>query len=621
MRLNDKDFDDLEIEDIETVKKRVERKKRERKKRRGRGSRSFVVPVIAGAVILLIIIIGSIVSNSLAEKDFKVNADRAELFGGLMKDEAGIILNDSYEKETKAFLKDGKVYIPYDYIKENLNDWFYYDENEDKVLYTTPDGTDSYGSGDGITKISSILCLSSEVLRKYTNLDYIDHTGDEVPYIQIRNTWGQYKEAAVSKKTGVHKDRNKDSDILESLEKDEKVRVLDPGDEWTGIQTDKGLTGYVLTKNLTDYTDSEDTVPDNVPEMVFPSTEFNQKVVLGWHQVTNSDANKGVYDLLMKDNALNVLSPTWYSLKDTEGNISDISSEEYVKAAHDSGKQVWAVVDNFNWPDFKPVEGSEEVLGNTARRQTVIDSLVSSVKACGADGINVDFENLAGETGVDFAQFIKELSVSAHNAGLILSVDNYVPEAHSLHYYRGVQGKVCDFVVIMGYDEYNAASTEAGPVASLNYVENGIEKTLAEVDAGKVINGLPFYSRIWETDNGVVKSTRALPMTEAAETLSSHGVTPAWDEGSGCNYGEYESEGSLWRLWLEDRESMDAKLSIMDGYGLAGAAFWKLGLENDSVWPDIEAYATGNVVVNTETGNEKTGEGSVEAETGEEASE
>ena len=605
MRLNDKDFDDLEIENIETVKKRVERKKRAGGRKRRRGglqASSVLVPLAAAAVILLIIIIAGRIRSSVAEKDYRVNADIAALFGGLMSDEAGIILNDTVETETKAFIQGGTVYIPYDYVRENLNNWYYYDEKEDVVLYTTPEGTESFGGNDGITKISGTLCLSSDILKKFTDIEYKEYIDESAPYIYIRNSWGKHSEALAVKKTGVHSGMNKNSDILATLEKDDKVRILDAGNEWTSVQTEKGLSGYVLNKELDGYSDVTDSAPGNVPEMKFPTTSFNQKVVLGWHQVTNQDANQGVYDVIAKGSALNVLSPTWYSLKDNEGNITDLSSQEYVKAAHDAGKQVWAVVDNFNCLDFDVVDGTEAVLSDSGSRQKLVENLVSSVTACGADGINVDLENLAGETGVDFAQFIKELSVAGHEAGLILSVDNYVPEAHSMHYYRDVQGRVSDYVVIMGYDEYNAASTEAGPVASLNYVESGIEKTLVEVDASKIINGLPFYSRIWETDNGVVKSTRALPMTEAMETLSSHGVTPSWDDGAGCDYGEYESDGALWRLWLEDRDSMNAKLSIMDGYGLAGAAFWKLGLEDASVWPDIEAYALGNVASGGDSG-------------------
>lgn len=598
MKLHDKDFDDLEIEDLETIKKRVAKKKR-RNRRKGE-SEGFnippvVIPVIVALIILIILFSLTISHHSFPGlENIEVTADISESFGGLKDNEAGIILNDTYITESKALNEDGRVYLPYEFVKTELNDWFYHDENEDLILYTTPEGTDRIEEGNDAKEINGTFCLSSSLVKKYTNIDYEEYTGMGVPYIVIRNTWGKYSSASVVRKTGLYVSADKKSDVAAILNESDPVRILEAGNEWTKVENNEGLMGFVKNKDLGDYKDAEDTAPSTVPEMVFPSTTFNEKVILGWHQLMNQDANNLVGDIIAKDTSINVLSPTWYSLTDTEGGLKDNSSSYYVETSHNAGKQVWAVIDNFNTEGFSPAADTYEVLSYTSKRQQIIETLVASVKACGADGINVDFEELSGETGVHFAQFVKELSVASHDAGLIFSVDNYVPENYSQHYHREVQGKVCDFVVIMGYDEHNASSTEAGPVASLGFVENGIDKTLMDVDASKVINGLPFYTRIWETDNGAVKSTQAMSMTESAAILESHGVTPTWDDGAGCNYGEFEMRGSLWKVWLEDEKSLAAKLSIMNSKSLAGAAFWKLGLEDSSVWDEISAYANGN---------------------------
>lgn len=598
MKLHDKDFDDLEIEDLETVKKRVAKKKH-RNRRRGESEGLNIPPVVIPVIVALILII-ILFSLSIGNHSFpglnniEVNADISEAFGGLQGNEAGIILNDACITETKAINENGKIYLPYEFIKSELNDWFYHDENEGLILYTTPEGTDRIEEGSDAKEIGGVFCLSSSLVRKYTNMDYTEYLDKGVPYIVIRNSWGKYSSASVVRKTGLFVSADKKSDVTAILNESDPVRILESGNEWTKVENSEGLTGFVKNKDLGDYKDAEDIAPSNVAEMVFPSTAFNEKVILGWHQLMNQDANNLVGDILAKDTAINVLSPTWYSLTDTDGGLKDNSSTFYVESSHNAGKQVWAVIDNFNTEGFSPAADTYEVLSYTSKRQRVTEALVSSVKNCGADGINVDFEELSGETGEHFAQFVKELSVASHDAGLIFSVDNYVPENYSQHYHREVQGKVCDFVIIMGYDEHNASSTEAGPVASLGFVENGIDKTLMDVDASKVINGLPFYTRIWETDNGTVKSTQAMSMTESAAILESHGVTPAWDDGAGCNYGEFEMRGSLWKLWLEDEQSLAAKLSIMNSKSLAGAAFWKLGLEDSSVWDDISAYANGN---------------------------
>jgi len=600
MKLHDKDFDDLEIEDLESVKKRVERKKR-KKHRKGESSGFSIplplIPVIAVFILIVILFAAVMGGHALPGlNNIEVTADISELFGGLSGDEAGIILNDTCVTDIRAYNENGKIYLPFEFVKTELNDWFYHDENEKLVLYTTPEGTDLIEEGDDAKEINGTFCLSSSLVRKYTDIDYREYIDNEVPYIFIRSVFGKYSSASIARKTGLYVNDDKKSDVSAVLEAGDQVRILEAGNEWAKAEISDGLTGFVLVKDLKDYKDLEDEKPGNVPEMTFPSTSFNEKVILGWHQLMNSDANNLVGDIIANDTAINVLSPTWYSLSDTNGSLKDISSSSYVEAAHNAGKKVWVVIDNFNTEGFSPSADTYEVLSYTSKRQLITESLIASVRACGADGINVDFEELSGETGVHFAQFVKELSVASHDAGLIFSVDNYVPEDYSQHYHREVQGKVCDFVIIMGYDEHNASSTEAGPVASLGFVENGIDKTLQDVDASKVINGLPFYTRIWETSNGVVKSTQALSMTESATLLENHGVSPTWDDEAGCNYGEFEMQGSLWKVWLEDEESLAAKLSIMSTKGLAGAAFWKLGLESSTVWDDISAYAAGSPV-------------------------
>ncbi len=590
MKLDDKVLDDLEIEDIETVKKRAERRKKRKKK-----GFSPVILLIAVLLIVLAVIISVGFASTAFESlmGFEVDSDLSSIFLDLDDNEAGIIYNDAYDLENKAYLESGKLYLPYDYVTERLNDWFYHDENEGLVLYTTPEGTETVEEGDDAKEIDGVFCLSLALIKKYTDIDIKTYEKEKVPYIYIRNSYGSYKSASVKKKTPLHLAPEKKSGILSAIEADKNVRILDAGTEWTEVQTEEGKTGFVENDHLGEYSDMTDSAPGNVPEMVFPSSSFNEKVSLGWHQVMNADANEGVYGILENDSAVNVLGPTWCSLSDTEGNLRDISSSSYVEAAHSAGKKVWVVVDNFNDREFPSESGTYEVLSRTSKRKKLIDNIISIVLSNGADGINIDFEGISVETGVHFSQFVKELSLAAHDNSLILSVDNYVPSNYTRHYDRKVQGQVCDFVVIMGYDEYNAGSDEAGPVASLDFVQNGIENTLMDVDASKVINGIPFYSRLWETDKGVVKSVQALGMTEAAEALKKRGVTASWDDGAGMNYGEYEEDGSLWRMWIEDNESVTARLSIMKNNNLAGVAFWKLGLEDSSVWSVISGYLAG----------------------------
>ena len=196
------------------------------------------------------------------------------------------------------------------------------------------------------------------------------------------------------------------------------------------------------------------------------------------------------------------------------------------------------------------------------------------------------WHNVAGAAGNDT---LRELSLACHARDLVLSVDNYVPKEFNKHYHRAEQGVICDYVIIMGYDEHGTFSTEAGSVASIGYVTDGIERTLQEVPAEKVINGIPFYTRIWTTENGTLTS-QAVGMRQAADFVSNHGIQLNWDDITCQNYGEKQEGSKFHQVWMEDDESIAAKLSAMQHHGLAGVAAWKLGFDTPSVWDTIGAY-------------------------------
>ena len=215
--------------------------------------------------------------------------------------------------------------------------------------------------------------------------------------------------------------------------------------------------------------------------------------------------------------------------------------------------------------------------------------VMAMVEKYGLDGINVDFEDLRVSCGQPFIQFIRELSVRCRKQGVVLSVDNYVPVGNTDYYNRAEQGVYADYVVIMGYDEHYKGSETAGSVASISYVESGIIKTVEEVPASKVINGVPFYTRLWET-TGTDVDSQAVGMEMANQWVSDHGIELSWDQGTCQNYGSYEKDGTIHEVWMEDAESIKVKLSVMDANNLAGVASWCLGFETPDIWDVISEY-------------------------------
>ena len=276
---------------------------------------------------------------------------------------------------------------------------------------------------------------------------------------------------------------------------------------------------------------------------------------------------------------LTTISPTWFTIRDTNGNITSLASSAYVDAAHQAGLEVWGLVDNFtNQVD------TLAVLSNTQSRANMISQLITEAQNSGLDGINVDFEQITEEMSDHYIQFIRELSVECRKNQIVLSVDNYVPGFTS-HYNREEQGIVADYVIIMGYDEHYVGS-EAGSVASLPWVEQGIQDTLDEVPAERVINAIPFYTRLWRTTGGNVTS-EAIGMDQAQQTIADNNVETYWDKTTSQNYGKYDIDNSTYQIWLEDAQSVAEKVKLVSKYDLAGVSAWKLGFENNVIWQVI----------------------------------
>ena len=384
--------------------------------------------------------------------------------------------------------------------------------------------------------------------------------------------------ATVQKDTSVRYRGGIKSPILTDVSKGDTLIYMQALEDWVQVSTLDGYIGYVQKKVLSDMetTDFE----RSFEKEDYTYLTMDDKVNMTWHQITNTDANAYFADMTANVSGLNVISPTWFYIQDTSGNLGDLSSADYVTQAHQKGYKVWGLVDNFT-ADVS----TTETLSQLASRQNIIKHLVQTAANIGMDGINVDFESLSEDAGPHFLEFLRELSIECHKNNLVLSVDNPVPEDFTSHYDRREQGLVVDYVVIMGYDEHYVGS-DAGSVASLPWVEQGVEDTLAEVPAQRTILAIPFYTRLWKTTGGAVTS-EAIGMTEAQNVLTENKVETVWDGSISQNYGEYEKDGSTYQIWMEDAQSIAEKVKLIPKYDLAGVAQWRLGFESNDIWSTI----------------------------------
>ena len=570
-----------------------------------------VLPVLV--VSALIVIIVAITGISALIKKYTPSKERQELseyYNLTSEDQVAIILNNEVIETTAKMIGD-HVYIDYQFVHDSLNPRFYWDANENILLYATArDLISAEADSNSYLVTKSSIDYGRPIVKAtsdsaYIDLDFVKEYSDftyeyfsDPNRIIVYNTWGNYEVATVRRNTHIRVKGGIKSPILADVKEKDQLCILEVGDNWTKVMTNDGVVGYVQGKRLSGTT--EDTRSSDYEPEVFAHITKDFEICMAWHQMTTRAVNSDVASVLASTKGVNVISPTWFYLNDNNGGIADLGSTDYVNYCHSQGVEVWALVSNLENSDVD----TTYVLTHTSTRQNLVNQIVSVAIQYNLDGINLDFEALnREEVGDAYIQFVRELSIKCENNGIVLSIDNYVPTSYTSFYNRSEQANFADYVVIMGYDEHYAGSDE-GSVSSLGWVRQGVIDTLAEVPANQVILGMPFYTRVWALtpdeeagDNDDIDanilysvSSQVYGMRSANNLLANYGVEKQWLEDSGQNYAEFESEGITYKVWLEDSASAEARLKLMDEYELAGASFWKLGFETSDVWDTIIKY-------------------------------
>jgi spore germination protein YaaH len=289
---------------------------------------------------------------------------------------------------------------------------------------------------------------------------------------------------------------------------------------------------------------------------------------------------------------VHVVSPTWFAITDTRGTVSSTLDRKYLQWAESRGYQVWGLVTNSFDPDL-----TAAILTDEQVMISIVDNLIDLATEHNLAGINVDFENFHSDYSTHFTNFIAKLAARCRAEGLVLSVDVTMisnSEYWSMGYDRAGLAAEADYIMLMAYDEHWQSSPVAGSVASLPWVERGLQHVLTEVPADKLLLGVPFYTRLWEIDDSsgeeIVLNSWSYSMHRAEEIIADYDAEIYFDDYARQHVAEYRKDGLLYKMWLEDAGSMRERLIIMENYNLAGLAAWRRGLETPEIWVLIEEF-------------------------------
>lgn len=562
-------------------------------------------PVLLAVVLIILVIAAAVGSKILNKYSYsKVRADLNEYFNLQQEDEIAIVLQDNHIEE-KAKLRGDVCYFDLPTVEAYFTDRFYVNPIEQVLQFTTDTDviTVHIGEQSNVMYVSDMgeelpyqaafyegdtLYIAADYVKKYANMEYELFT--QPLHMQIYTRWGSFTSASVSKKTVLRRLGGIKSDILVDLAAGESVIVLEKMDSWSRVKTENAFIGYVENKYLKGEITQERVCNTGFQEIVYNRVRKDGVINLTFHQVFEEAVGDALVNALQGTKGVNVVSPTWFRLSNSIGDFTSIANASYVSKAHELGIEVWALVTDVDSEDMFGVQiDFVELLSSSANRKHLIDGLMAQADTYGLDGINIDFEKVRNDSGTHFVQFLRELAIETGKRNIVLSIDNYVPTEYTAHYNRKEQGIIADYLIIMGYDEHYVGGGEAGSNASIGFVEDGIMRTKEEVPADKIINAVPFYTRVWESGTDGLKAS-TLTMAAQQDWITRTGVSPVWSDEFCQNYAEYQSGDSLFQCWLEDTDSIRVKLQVMKVQGIAGVASWKLGIEDKAVWDAIAEY-------------------------------
>lgn len=551
-------------------------------------------------VLILIVLVGAAGVVSFLINRYKPGTEYMagnEYFNLTDENSVALIQNGELLEE-QAVLIGGEPYAAYTYVESQLNSCFYWDEETKGILLTTSGGVQTLLPGDAAVaktpggqpavqqESDGTVYISLDVVKEYTDLDYAYYSDPN--RVVIRNEWDGVEQATVQSDTAqVRQKGGIKSLILADVQKGDTLLYLENLDNWCKVMTADGYTGYIQTEDISE--------PEAIEARTAKKDSYERitrdhKINLVWHQSTSTESNDAMAEMTAEMTGVNVISPTWFSVTDETGTISSLASADYVKLAHDAGREVWGLIDNFN-------EAFDETtdLAYASVRSRIIEQLLAEAASCGMDGINVDFENLK-EAGIPhYLQFLRELTSAAHAQNLVVSVDTPVPQAYTMYYQRGEQARFVDYMIVMAYDEHFAGSEEAGSVSSLPFVQQAVEEMTRVMPADQVICGIPFYTRVWTEKFGQSAITsEVLGMDGTKNYAKENQMTETWDASLGQNVATVETSDARYTIWMEDEQSMEEKLKVIQSADLAGVAEWKLGFECADVWSLISEYIETN---------------------------
>lgn len=506
--------------------------------------------------------------------------------------ETNLVINNrnvTQDLKNGVLIKDDVIYLSEDDVQNFFDKYIYTEEENGKIITTYDKKIAEIGFEDNVIEINGsekeiyahaieengITYLPISEMNDVYNLEM--ENIEESKVVTMDSLDREQKKAILNSNVSVKSSKNLIAKTIDKAKKGDSVVVISNDGKFVKVRTENGKIGYVKSKKL----DSEFLVREAMEE----EKQIEGKINLTWDyfSTVGSAPNRNGTTI----EGVNVVSPAFFYLDengDLQENIGK-SGKNYINWAHENGYKVWPMVSNAE----AGIEVTSTIMNSYEERKELIEKIVSLCVENNLDGINVDFENMKEEDKDLYSRFIIELTPRIKEIGMVISVDVTAPDGAptwSLCFDRHVIGDVADYIVFMAYDQYGKSSDKAGTTAGYNWVKLSLDKFLQteEIESEKIILGIPFYTRLWTTNSdGEVISNSTVTMKNIDNVLLSD-AERNWNDELKQYYVEYSDGNNKKEIWIEDIESLKAKVSLVKENNLAGIGSWEKDMESEEVW-------------------------------------
>jgi cellulose synthase/poly-beta-1,6-N-acetylglucosamine synthase-like glycosyltransferase/peptidoglycan/xylan/chitin deacetylase (PgdA/CDA1 family)/spore germination protein YaaH len=246
--------------------------------------------------------------------------------------------------------------------------------------------------------------------------------------------------------------------------------------------------------------------------------------------------------------------------------------------------RIFAMVSNFDSKLGKfDAAGLRRLLATAASRQRAAVQLVTAAQRFGLAGITLDFEEVPDDLHPAFIDFMSILRAGLAPGGRMLTAAVAAGTSEELAREFASHN---DYLFLMLYDEHFGHG-DPGPVASQAWYVERARRLLQWIPADRAILALGAYGYHWDDSQGKLAG-RELTFQDVMERAHASGAPVQFDSVAlNPSLRWTDPDGTDHVVWFLD--GVTAWNQARAGFALhtAGAAIWRLGSEDPSLWSAI----------------------------------